>query len=45
MNDNKLIAEFMGVRFMPDDEYIERLKENREEGVCFDLGRMESELK
>ena len=42
---NKLIAEFMGVRFMPDDEYIERLKENREEGVCFDLGRMESELK
>ena len=45
MENNKLIAEFMGVRFMPDDEYIERLKENREEGVCFDLGRMESELK
>ena len=45
MRDNKLIAQFMGVRFMSDDKHIKRLKENRDEGIYYDLGYMESELK
>lgn len=44
MKDNKLIAEFMGVQYKSDEDYIKNLKEMRENGIYFEQGYMESEL-
>ena len=43
--NNKLIAEFMGVRHKDDEKYISDLKEMRKEGIFFEQGYMTSELK
>lgn len=43
--NNKLIAEFMGVRNIDDTKYIENLKEMRADGLYFEQGYMTSELK
>ena len=44
-NNNKLIAEFMGINHLDDDKYIKNLKEMRLEGLYFEQGYMTSELK
>jgi hypothetical protein len=44
IENNKLIAEFMGVRHTDDSKYLENLKEMRSEGVYFEQGYMTSEL-
>jgi len=41
---NKLIAEFMGVKFKDDEQYIKELREMRSEGIYFEQGYMSSEL-
>ena len=43
--NNKLIAEFMGIKYVYDDKYIENIKEMRTNGVMFEQGYMLSELK
>ena len=43
--NNKLIADFMGVRNIDDTKYIETLKEMRADGLYFEQGYMTSELK
>ena len=45
MESNKLIADFMGVRYTDDNVYIDTLKEMKADGVYFEQGYMESELK
>ncbi len=42
---NGMIAEFMGVKFKDDNEYINELKEMRSNGIFFEQGYMASELK
>ena len=42
--NNKLIAEFMGVRHMDDSKYLETLKEMKSDGLYFEQGYMTSEL-
>lgn len=42
---NIMIAEFMGIKFKDDDEYINELKEMRQNGIYFEQGYMTSELK
>jgi hypothetical protein len=44
-NNNKLIAEFMGINHLDDDKYINNLKEMKAEGLYFEQGYMTSELK
>lgn len=44
MKDNKLIAEFMGVQYKSDEDYIKTLKEMREHGIGYEQGYMESQL-
>lgn len=44
MGSNKLIADFMGVQYKSDEDYIKNLKEMRENGIYFEQGYMESEL-
>jgi hypothetical protein len=43
--NNKLLAEFMGIKYVYDDKYIENIKEMRTNGVMFEQGYMLSELK
>ena len=43
--NNKLIADFMGIKYVYDDKYIENIKEMRVNGVMFEQGYMLSELK
>ena len=45
MKDNKLIADFMGVQYKSDEDYIKKLKEMREHGIGYEQGYMESQLK
>jgi hypothetical protein len=45
MENNKLIAEFMGLRYAEDSVYIDTLKEMRANGIYFEQGYMTSELK
>ena len=45
MIDNTLIAEFMGLRHVDDDMYMENLREMRANGMFFEQGYMTSELK
>jgi hypothetical protein len=40
-----MIAEFMGLKFKNDDDYISELKEMRSDGIYFEQGYMTSELK
>lgn len=40
-----MIAEFMGIKFKDDQEYIDDLREMRKEGMYFEQGYMTSELK
>jgi len=42
---NKLIAEFMSVRYKSDKDYFKELVEMREDGILYELGYMESQLK
>ena len=42
---NGMIANFMGVKFKDDNEYINELKEMRSNGIFFEQGYMSSELK
>ena len=42
--NNKLIAEFMGVRHTDDSKYLETLKEMKSDGLYFEQGYMTSEL-
>ena len=42
---NGMIANFMGVKFKDDNEYINELKEMRSNGIFFEQGYMASELK
>ena len=42
--NNKLIAEFMGVRHTDDSKYLENLKEMKSDGLYFEQGYMTSEL-
>ena len=44
MKDNKLIADFMGVQYKSDEEYLKKLKEMREHGIGYEQGYMESQL-
>jgi hypothetical protein len=44
MKENKLIADFMGVQYKSDEEYLKKLKEMREHGVGYEQGYMESQL-
>jgi hypothetical protein len=43
--NNKLIAEFMGILNIDDTKYIETLKEMKSNGLYFEQGYMTSELK
>jgi hypothetical protein len=45
MENNKLIADFMGLRYAEDSVYIDTLKEMKANGVYFEQGYMASELK
>jgi hypothetical protein len=45
IENNKLIAEFMCIKYIYDDKYIENIKEMRANGVMFEQGYMLSELK
>ena len=45
MKENKLIADFMGVQYKSDEEYLKKLKEMREHGIGYEQGYMESQLK
>ena len=45
MQDNKLIAEFMGLRHVDDDKYMDNLREMRANGMFFEQGYMTSELR
>lgn len=45
IENNKLIAEFMGLKFKEDEQYVKELKEMRSEGIFFEQGHMLSELK
>lgn len=42
--NNKLIAEFMGVKFKDDEQYIKDLKEMKAEGIYYEQGYMASDL-
>jgi hypothetical protein len=42
---NRMIAEFMGLKFKDDDAYIKELKEMKSNGIYFEQGYMTSELK
>jgi hypothetical protein len=42
--NNKLLAEFMGVRHTDDSKYLETLKEMKSNGLYFEQGYMTSEL-
>jgi len=44
IENNKLIAEFMGMKFKDDSDYIETLKEMRSQGMFYEQGMMASEL-
>ena len=44
MKDNKLIADFMGVQYKSDEDYIKTLEEMRLHGIGYDQGYMESQL-
>ena len=44
-HNNRMIANFMGVKFKDDNEYINELKEMRSNGIFFEQGYMASELK
>jgi hypothetical protein len=44
IENNKLIAEFMGVRHTDDSKYLETLKEMKSDGLYFEQGYMTSEL-
>ena len=44
MKENKLIADFMGVQYKSDEEYLKKLKEMREHGIGYEQGYMESQL-
>ena len=43
--NNKLIAEFMGIKFKDDELYLKELREMKANGVFFEQGYMSSELK
>lgn len=43
--DNKLIADFMGLRHVDDDKYMKNLREMRVNGIFFEQGYMTSELR
>ena len=45
MNDNKLIADFMGVQYKSDEDYIKTLEEMRLHNIGYEQGYMESQLK
>ena len=36
--ENKLIADFMGVQYKSDEDYIKTLKEMREHGIGYEQG-------
>ena len=42
---NRFIAEFMGLKFKDDDEYINELIHMKSNGIYFEQGYMTSELK
>ncbi len=44
-NSDSLIAEFMGIRHLDDDKYLQNLKDMKAEGIYFEQGYMTSELK
>jgi hypothetical protein len=44
MKENKLIADFMGVQYKSDEDYIKTLEEMRLHGIGYDQGYMESQL-
>ena len=44
MKDNKLIADFMGVQYKSDEDYIKTLEEMRLHGIGYEQGYMESQL-
>jgi len=44
VKENKLIADFMGVQYKSDEEYLKKLKEMREHGIGYEQGYMESQL-
>ncbi len=45
MQDNKLIADFMGIRHVDDDKYMKNLREMRANGIFFEQGYVTSELR
>jgi hypothetical protein len=44
MEENKLIAEFMGLLHVDDDKYMDNLREMKSNGIFFEQGYMTSEL-
>lgn len=44
MEENKLIADFMGVQYKSDEDYFKELAEMREDGIFYEQGYMESQL-
>ena len=44
MKDNKLIADFMGVQYKSDEDYIKTLEEMQLHNIGYDQGYMESQL-
>jgi len=44
MKENKLIADFMGVQYKSDEDYIKTLEEMRLHGIGYEQGYMESQL-
>jgi len=44
MKENKLIADFMGVQYKSDEDYIKTLKEMQLHNIGYEQGYMESQL-
>jgi hypothetical protein len=44
MEENRLIADFMGVQYKSDEDYFKELTEMREDGIFYEQGYMESQL-
>ena len=45
MKENKLIADFMGVQYKSDEDYVKTLEEMRLHNIGYEQGYMESQLK